>query len=146
MTYTFTEAKAKKYQLNNLDTGDLVKFEADVMPILFHYGIVKRYGDKLYIYHNQTSFLNKNGGSLIMEDLNEYAKGRRIVKIEKTGIDENDLQQMVDALAGHKYDLVNNNCEHFVNKLKSNNFKSPTMAYVGLGIVGIVGLIYISRL
>tara|TARA_R110000850_G_scaffold87677_5_gene188480 strand:- start:9 stop:452 length:444 start_codon:yes stop_codon:yes gene_type:complete len=145
MKTAYIEADVKKHNLKNMQTGDLIKFEADVHPIIFHYGIIDRVSDKLYIYHNQLSFVNKSGGSMIREDFNEYANGRKIISIEKTGLNKDQLQQMADVLKSHKYDFVNNNCEHFVNKLKINRFISPTAGKIALGLVVLTGIIWYMK-
>ena len=145
MKTAYIEAKNKQNILQNLQTGDLVKFEADVHPIIFHYGIIDRVGNDLFIYHNQATFLNKNGGSMIREDFNEYAKGRKIISVEKTGLDREALSEMADLLKSHRYDFVNNNCEHFVNKLRNNKFVSPTAGKIALGVLVVTGIFFILK-
>lgn len=141
MKLAYIESHIKNYNIQQLETGDLVKLEADVLPIIFHYGIIDRVGEDVFIYHNQYSFLNKVGGSIIREDFIKYAKGRKIVSIEKTGLNKADLYGIVNILKDKKYDFVDNNCEHFVNKFKNNKFTSPTTKKISIAIVGITALI-----
>ncbi len=129
---SYIEQKTQEHYIDNLQTGNLVKFKADVMPIIYHYGIIERIGDELYIIHNQTSIKNAYGGNLIREDLREYVKGRKIVSVEKTRFDQNQLSEMTEFLKDKKYHFINNNCERFINYLKSREFVSPQTVKWGL--------------
>jgi hypothetical protein len=105
----------REYTLSKLETGDLIKLQAEVSPIIYHYGIVEKQGEKLYIYHNQRDKINSNGGNLVCEPLETYIKGRDIISVTKTNLNNKDLSQMYEVLKGYKYDFINFNCEHFVN-------------------------------
>lgn len=105
----------RNYLISKLETGDLIKIRAEVLPIIYHYGIVEKQGDTLYIYHNQTDKINPNGGSLVCEPLEKYIKGRDILSVVKTDLSSKDLKEMYEALKTFKYDFIHYNCEHFVN-------------------------------
>ena len=142
MSEIYLESDIKQAKMSQLETGDLVKFQADITPIIFHYGIIERIGDDLFIYHNQATFTNKFGGGMVREDFKKYAKGRKVVSIEKTGLDGKQLREITDLLKTKRYHWVNNNCEHFVNKLKSNKFISPTVGKLALGLVVSAGIFW----
>jgi hypothetical protein len=128
----------REYTLSKLETGDLIKVRAEVLPILYHYGIVEKQNDKLYIYHNQTDKINSNGGNLICEPLEKYIKGRDIISVTKTKLNSQDLSEMYEALKEYKYDFISFNCEHYVNfatdkKLISNQvFKWSSIVAIGI--------------
>ena len=129
----------REHTISKLETGDLIRLKVDILPILYHYAIVEKQGDSLYIYHLQTDKINSNGGNLICEPLETYIKGKDIIAVTKTNLGSNDLKQMYESLKKYKYDFINFNCEHFVNfatdkKLVSNQvFKWS--AIIGIGIL-----------
>lgn len=146
MTSAYLDASIKSYNINQLQTGDLVKFQADIMPVIYHYGIIDRVGNNLYLYHNQPNFINRNGGSLIREDFKKYAKGRKIVEIQKTGLTNDDLAEMTEILQDKKYNFVSNNCEHFINGLRENKFISPQVIKWTFGLtVVVISIIVLTR-
>lgn len=130
--------KNREHTISKLQTGDLIKLRAEVLPILYHYGIIERQGEDLYIYHNQTDKINSNGGNLVCEPLDKYIKGKDIVSVTKTNLNSSDLKQMYNSLKSMKYDFINFNCEHFVNfatdkKFVSNQvFKWSSIIAIGL--------------
>jgi len=143
MSYSLSDLNEIKIQnrehtISKLETGDLIKLKVDVLPILYHYAIVEKQGDKLYIYHLQTDKINSNGGNLICEPLDTYIKGKDIISVSKTNLDSKDLTKMYEALKGYKYDFINFNCEHYVNfvtdkKLVSNQvFKWGSIIAIGV--------------
>ena len=102
--------KNREHAISKLETGDLIKLKVDILPILYHYGIVEKQGDELYIYHLQTDKINSNGGNLICEPLEKYMKGRDIISVTKSDLGNKDLKKMYEALKGYKYDFINFNC------------------------------------
>ena len=114
----------REHTISKLQTGDLIKLQAEVLPILYHYGIIEKQGNDLYIYHNQTDKINSNGGNLVCEPLDNYIKGKDIISVIKTDLSSSDLRQMYDALKNLKYDFINFNCEHFVNFASDKKFVS----------------------
>lgn len=116
--------KNREHTISKLQTGDLIKSKVEVLPLLYHYGIIERQGDKLFIYHNQTDKINSNGGNLICEPLENHIKGKDIISVTKTNLSSSDLSQMYNSLKGLKYDFINFNCEHFVNFATDKKFIS----------------------
>ena len=73
----------REYAISKLETGDLIKLKVEILPLLYHYGIVEKQGDELFIYHMQTDKINQNGGNLICEPLEKYIKGKDIISVTK---------------------------------------------------------------
>lgn len=142
----YLEASVKAISVANLRTGDLVKMEADFFPIIYHWGLIDRTADGIFIYHNQPDLLNKKGGSMIREEFNKYISGKKIVAIEHTDLSSDNIAHIAEVLSDKKYDFINNNCEHFVNKIRDNKWVSPQAGKFGLGIIVLISLIlYFNR-
>lgn len=128
----------REHTISKLKTGDLIKLKVDVLPILYHYGIIEKQNDKLYIYHLQIEKMNIYGGNLICEPLEKYIKGKDILSVIETNLSSKDLSVMYESLKKKKYDFINFNCEHFVNfasdkKLISNQvFKWGSIVAIGI--------------
>lgn len=114
----------REYTISKLETGDLIKLKAEVLPILYHYGIVEKQDGVIYIYHLQPDKININGGNLICEPFEQYIKGRDIISVSKTDLNSNDLKLMYEQLKNYKYDFIGFNCEHFVNFATEKKFIS----------------------
>ena len=143
MSYKISDLNKIKIQnrehiISKLKTGDLIKLKVDILPILYHYGIIEKQNDKLYIYHLQIEKINIHGGNLICEPLEKYIKGKDILSVIETNLSSNDLSRMYESLKKNKYDFINFNCEHFVNfasenKLISNQvFKWGSIIAIGV--------------
>lgn len=130
----------RDYLVSKLETGDLVKTKAESYPLIYHYGIVEKNLEGLFIIHNQPDKINSKGGSVIKEPLEKWIKGREIVSIEKTNLKPDDIENLYQELKKYKYDFINFNCEHFVNFAKNKDYVSPqvlrwtTLALIGLGV------------
>lgn len=114
----------REHTISKLKTGDLIKLKVDILPLLYHYGIVEKQGDTLFIYHMQTDKINSNGGNLICEPLEKYIKGKDIISVTSTDLSSADLSKMYESLKGYKYDFINFNCEHYVNFVTDKKFVS----------------------
>jgi hypothetical protein len=143
----FNQAPLNKIKIENrvflvskLETGDLIKTKAETYPLIFHYGIVEKNLEGLFIIHNHPDKINSKGGNTVRETLEKWIKGRDIVSIEKTDLKTDDIEKLYQELKKYKYDFLNFNCEHFVNFAKNRNYVSPqvlrwtTLALIGLGI------------
>jgi hypothetical protein len=131
----------REYIISKLETGDLIKLQAEVLPIIFHFGIIEKQGNELYIYHNQTDKINPSGGSLVCEPLEKFIIGRDILEVTKTNLNSTDLSKMYNTLKNLRYHFVFNNCEHFVNFA---TIKKPvsSQVYKWVTIIGISALAY----
>jgi hypothetical protein len=128
----------REHIVSKLQTGDLIKTKADILPIIYHYGIIERDADNIYIIHNHPDKINSKGGNTIKEPLEKWIKGRDIVLVEKTNLKVNDINDLVETLKNYKYDFINFNCEHFVNFAKNKDYVSPqVLRWTSIAIIGI---------
>ena len=124
--------------ISNLENGDLIKTKAEKYPLIFHYGIVEKNLEDIFIIHNHPSKINSKGGSIIREPLKEWAKGREIVSVEKTDLTPNDIEKIYQTLKKYKYDFINFNCEHFVNYAKDKKYVSPqVLRWTSVALIGL---------
>lgn len=143
----FNQAPLNKIKIENrnfiiskLQTGDLIKTKAEIYPLIFHYGIVEKNLEGIFIIHNHPDKINSNGGNTVKEPLEKWIKGREIVSVEKTDLKTDDIEKLYQELKKYKYDFINFNCEHFVNFAKNKKYISPqvlrwtTIALIGLGV------------
>ena len=129
----------RTHVISKLKTGDLIKVKADLSPLIYHYGIIERNQEGLFIWHNHPSKKNQDGGNVIKEPLEEWIKGRDIISYQNTGIDIADINTMYEAIKEHKYDFINFNCEHFVNFASSKKYVSgQVIKLTGIALLGIL--------
>jgi hypothetical protein len=143
----FNQASLNKIKIENtdyivskLETGDLIKSKSNKYTLIYHYGIVEKNLDGLFIIHNHPDKVNSNGGNTVKEPLEKWIKGREVISVEKTDLKTDDIDKLYQELKKYKYDFLNFNCEHFVNFAKDKNYVSPqvlrwtTLALIGLGV------------
>jgi len=136
----------RDYIVSKLQTGDLLKVSTDTLSIVYHYGIVDKSKDGLFIYHNHPDKVNSVGGNVVRESLENWIKGRDILGVEKTGMDISDIEAMYASLKKEKYNFLHFNCEHVVNFAKGNNFISPqVIKWTSIAIVGLITYIIIRK-
>jgi hypothetical protein len=128
----------RKHIVNKLQTGDLIKTKADSLPIIYHYGIIERSENDIFIIHNHPNLVNSNGGNTTKQPLEKWIAGKDIISVEHTNLNVNDINELVDILKKHKYDFINFNCEHFVNFAKNKDYVSPqVLRWTSIAIIGI---------
>jgi hypothetical protein len=126
--------------ISKLQTGDLIKTKGQKYPLIYHYGIVEKNLDGVFIIHNHPDKINSNGGNTVRESLDKWIKNRDIISVEKTDLKLEDIEKIYQTLKMHKYDFINFNCEHFVNFAKDKSYVSPqvlrwtSVALIGLAI------------
>ena len=98
----FNQAPLNKVKIENrdflvskLETGDLVKTKAESYPLIFHYGIVEKNLEGLFIIHNHPDKINSKGGNTVREPLEKWIKGREIVSVEKTDLKTDDIEKQI---------------------------------------------------
>lgn len=143
----YLNAQTKHRVIENLQTGDLLKFKADTfLPLLYHYGIVSFERGKKYIYHLQTSRENKYGGNLIRDNFDEYVKGREILEVQNLKLNREEFQEVLEKIKKEKYNVFTNNCEHFVHYLKDKKAVSPQLKAWGLAVsLGVLTYLFINK-
>jgi hypothetical protein len=67
----------KQHTITKLKTGDLIKTKAEDYPLIFHYGIIDKQGDSLFILHNHPDKKNSKGGSIVKEPFDKWIKGNQ---------------------------------------------------------------------
>ena len=128
----------RKHIVSKLQTGDLIKTKADILPIIYHYGIIIKEENDIYIIHNHPDKINSKGGNTIKEPLGKWIKGRDIVSVEHTNLKVDDINELVETLKNYKYDFINFNCEHLVNFAKNKDYVSPqVLRWTTIAIIGI---------
>jgi hypothetical protein len=129
----------RKYIISKLRTGDLIKTKADILPIIYHYGIIVKENDDLFIIHNHPDKINSKGGNIIKEPLNKWIKTKDIVSVEHTNLQVNDINELLETLKNYKYDFINFNCEHLVNFAKNKSYISPqVLRWTSIAIIAVV--------
>lgn len=125
--------------ISKLKTGDLVKTKAEDYPLIYHYGIIDKTENQLFILHNHPDKRNSKGGTIVKEPFEKWIKGKDIVSVESTNLKTNDIDELYEKLKVYKYDFINFNCEHFVNFAKNNDYVSPQVlrwtSLIGIGII-----------
>jgi hypothetical protein len=115
----------RDYVISQLETGDLVKIKSEILPIIYHYGIIDLTPEGIFILHNHPDKFNSKGGNVIKERFDKWIKSKDIVSVEKTSLNTHDIDELAKALKEYKYDFINFNCEHFVNFAKNKSYASP---------------------
>lgn len=131
----------RNHTVSKLESGDLIKVKAEILPIIYHYGIIEKKGNDVFIIHNQPDKINSKGGSVVREPLDKWIKGRDIVSVEKTNLNTSDLKDLYSNLKNYKYDFINFNCEHFVNFAKGNKYVS-SQVFKWTSVAILAGLVY----
>jgi hypothetical protein len=126
--------------VSKLKTGDTITTKSRILPLFFHYGIIEKINDKIFIVHLHPDKINANGGNLVKEPLENWLKtGREIVSVESTNLDSKTLEQLYKDLKNEKYDPINYNCEHFVNFAKGDYFVSKqVIKYTSILLIGVL--------
>ena len=128
----------RKHKISKLQTGDLIKTKADILPIIYHYGIIIKEQNEIFIIHNHPDKINSKGGNTIKEPLEKWIKGKDIVSIEHTNLKVDDINELLNTLKNYKYDFINFNCEHLVNFAKNKDYVSPqVLRWTSIAIIGI---------
>jgi hypothetical protein len=131
----------RNHTVSKLESGDLIKVKAEILPIIYHYGIIEKMGNDIFIIHNQPDKINSKGGSVVREPLEKWIKGKDIVSVEKTNLNTSDLKDLYENLKNYKYDFINFNCEHFVNFAKGNKYVS-SQVFKWTSVAILTGLVY----
>ena len=128
----------RDYIISKLETGNLLKTKAETNALIFHYGIVEKDIDGLFIIHNHPDKFNSKGGNTVREPLEKWIKNRHIVSVEQTNLKLEDIEKIYEELKKYKYDFINFNCEHFVNFAKNKNYVSPqVLRWTSVALIGL---------
>ena len=129
---------------NQLNIGDILIRNEKNLSIIKHHGI---YVGK----HNNIDIVaeNQKGYGVRYVSMEDFLNGEKLVRIERNNLTEFEKRKLIERInkeiiSNKNYDLVNYNCEHFVNKMLSGVAKSPqiTKAIVGIGLLGLGYILY----
>lgn len=124
--------------ISKFETGDLIKTKGQVFPLIYHYGIVEKNLDSIFVIHNHPDKLNSKGGNTVREPLDKWIKNRHIVSVEQTDLKLEDIEKIYQTLKKYKYDFINFNCEHFVNFAKDKKYVSPqVLRWTSVALIGL---------
>jgi len=105
--------------------GDLIVARVNSMPLIYHLGIFADVDGVPCVWHNSPDNTNSFGGSVLCDPLNVFLQSRQIVGIVPTKINSKLINDRIPQLAMVKFDLLNYNCEHFVNDMIGEPKLSP---------------------
>ncbi len=128
---------AKELLLQSLKTGDVIKVKAEILPIIYHYGIVVKNENNFVVYHNDPFTFNRKGGNIIKENAEDWIKNKEIVCVINTNLTEIDIELKVKNSIKDKYHFFNNNCEHFIDGIRNNIVYSPQVVGWTIAIASI---------
>lgn len=134
--------KNRDYCISKLETGDLIKVKSEILPIIYHYGVIQKENNDIFIIHNHPDSVNSKGGNVCKDNLSKFIKGRDIVSVEKTNLKNKEIDETYEYLKSHKYDFINFNCEHFINLIKGKKYVS-SQVFKWTGLVIIASLTYL---
>lgn len=136
----------RNHLISKLKTGDIIKITAKSNPLIFHYGIIELNSEGLFIIHTHPDKVNAKGGNTVREPFEKLMKGRSIISVEKTNLKKEDLDKLYQELEKYKYDIVNFNCEHFINFAKNKNYVSPQiLRWTSIGLIGLAIFFYLKN-
>lgn len=123
-----TEQTISAPESENFKTGQKITTKAKNLPFITHKGIFYRIQGKLYVMHN-TIGLNVN-----IEGFEDFIKEREILEVEDTelcGLSLAEITKRYSKLEKQKFNLITNNCEHFVSDMMGTESKSESLESVG---------------
>jgi len=127
---------------DQLKTGDIIKVKSNLLPIIYHYGIVLKNDNQFLVFHNDPFSFNKSGGNIVSECFDNWVKGKEIKEIYSTGVNEQEIINTINKNHKKQYHFLNNNCEHFVLSVKNKNNYSPQV--IGWSIIALSSIIAFS--
>ncbi|MCR5461433.1 MAG: lecithin retinol acyltransferase family protein [bacterium] len=120
----------EKYKCIEPKIGDIVKVE--ISNNVYHFGLYLG-DDKIIQYGLAKDVFNtkKESVKVLISSMDEFLNGKMALvrvyslfdKIKKNSV-KKSIKKAMDRLGEAKYDLVNNNCEHFVNECVFNKHYS----------------------
>jgi len=108
-------------------TGDIIKASINKIPFVYHYGIVLETDGIIQIVHNSPNEKNKYGGNILLSSPKEFFQTRKLIQVERTGIDKETIKSKVERFKTHSFNLISFNCEHFIFSIRDNSLHSPQL-------------------
>jgi hypothetical protein len=122
---------------HRLKEGDVIYTNCVGNHLCYHLGIVYQKGDKKFIFHNAPTNNNKFGGTIVSERLEEFMKGRDIIKIVKTKAKNEDILSVTKRCRSEVWDTFLFNCEDYVVEIVEGSRKSDLRDAWKIGALGI---------
>ncbi len=99
-----------------------------------------------HVFHNTPMKLNKFGGNVVLETLEQFEKdGREIIEVQKSNIDLKKITKKNEVIKKRKFDWADFNCEHYVSFVSNGEMKSSQMGkYVFVATVAITTMAIIK--
>lgn len=116
--------------------GSILEVSPNDYPLIIHYGILVNYGGEWWVLHN-----NQHNGvhREKLKTVLERSKILRVVDSPFTGKTTDFLLERFKKFEGRNYDLVQYNCETFVNEfLSGKRFSNQTIIYTGITLVIVI--------
>lgn len=98
-----------------MNTGDIITASIPLLPGIYHQGIIVDTGDQKLVYHNTPTARNDAGGNMIVEPLESWIRSRRIVDVQPTGLNADQIRSRSMQFQDKPFNLFTWNCEHFIN-------------------------------
>ena len=124
----------------NYQNGTILTGRIDTMPLLYHKGIIVNGA----VCHNTPSKKNEAGGNIVCEPVDTYIQNRTIVSVKQTNADDAQILKTIENDKQKPFNVLTNNCEHFVSKAISGKSKSVQVVFVA-GITILILLLFILK-
>ena len=99
--------------------GDIITTKCNDWPDpCRHYGIVCNYDNKLCVFNNTPSKVNKCGGNIVAQPLNEFLSKRHVLKVNRSNIKSKGVIAYCLKNRFRKWAIFYN-CSKFIEDIKS---------------------------
>ena len=119
-------------------SGDIIEVKVDNIPLIKHYGIIIVKKGNVYVLHN-TPILGKPTITSYSNFLNSRYNPI-IIKSSLSGKNEDFIRKKFLKLNQSPFDIISNNCEHFIDEMLGNNKHSEQLSKYIIFILLIVFL------
>lgn len=98
--------------------GDILVTNCHDYPLLIckHYGIVAIVNHKLCVFNNTPSRVNKVGGNIVCQPINDFLSDRKVIAVKKTNIKTDEILKYCKPRKNAKWTMAYN-CEKFITEL-----------------------------
>lgn len=106
-------------------SGNIIKARVNKFPFIYHYGILTDDGNR--VAHFSPNGKNDYGGSMFIDTVDDYLKTRTQVKVFPVNLNKIRVNETIVKYKEQKFNVLNNNCEHFVFEAASGQKISPQL-------------------
>lgn len=108
-----------------LNPSDIIVATCPEMPICYHVGIVVFENGMPIIYNNTPSAQNMFGGNVVAQPLNQFLKGRKIIRTIPTRCTPGSIEEVALNHRYKKWNHLTYNCEDFISQITNGEQQSP---------------------